>query len=607
MTGSQHDSDEVYDMIYDEAMGRIDGQAPNLRHLGMEVLAWIVHAVRPLTATELNHALAVNLDDGSFDRDNIRDIEVLASVCAGLVTIDDASQTIRLVHYTTQEYFLRRKDRFFPGAHDRMASVCIKYLRFAYDELSNTGQDVKADKPGLYPFYQHSIYAWAYHAGRSAQLNNDVLSFLLNAGIMETLSTIYPTGRRLPVTGTGWAAYGGMKEAIYFFHTHEYDLDAPDAFGRTPLFYAAKAGHYDVAKLLCDLGATVTPWHRQAFFPSNTTRWSSPEATTEAGNDHSSSSELSTTITRKDSGESLATRRTHSTIEFEVATSSLWVVADFRSNLDIARLLLEQGASVDAKNNSGQTSLVVACKEGNTALLDLLLDKGASVDAEDYYGSTPLLVAVVNGHSSCAYKLLQRGARFRTTEQGHKALTLATRLGDALLVNALLDVGAPIALDASRGRNLLIIAAERDDAEVARLLVSRGADTELPDASGRTALACAAQMGHFETARALIEGGADVQTTDCNCQAPLSLACAFSGGGPGKHLTTIRLLVEKGARVNARCHAGCTALFWATRDGGPLRAGEPDDVIRFLIGAGADIEFLRRRAQEVRRTTLLRA
>ena len=44
-------------------------------------------------------------NDVELRDDNLQDIEVMLSVCARLVTIDDESQIIRLVHYTTQEYF----------------------------------------------------------------------------------------------------------------------------------------------------------------------------------------------------------------------------------------------------------------------------------------------------------------------------------------------------------------------------------------------------------------------------------------------------------------------------------------------------------------------
>jgi hypothetical protein len=42
----------------------------------------------------------------------------MVSVCAGLVTIDEESNIIRLVHHTTQEYFERSQNSpapFFPA------------------------------------------------------------------------------------------------------------------------------------------------------------------------------------------------------------------------------------------------------------------------------------------------------------------------------------------------------------------------------------------------------------------------------------------------------------------------------------------------------------
>jgi hypothetical protein len=87
---------------YSKAITRIDGQLHEDSALAKTVLSWISYAQRPLTTGELCHALAVKLDDEELDDNNIPDVGDIVSVCAGLVTADEESNVIRLVHHTTQ-------------------------------------------------------------------------------------------------------------------------------------------------------------------------------------------------------------------------------------------------------------------------------------------------------------------------------------------------------------------------------------------------------------------------------------------------------------------------------------------------------------------------
>ena len=50
--------------------------------------------------------------------------------CAGLVTVDEESNIIRLVYYTTQEYFERMNKRWFPNAETDITTIYITYLLF---------------------------------------------------------------------------------------------------------------------------------------------------------------------------------------------------------------------------------------------------------------------------------------------------------------------------------------------------------------------------------------------------------------------------------------------------------------------------------------------
>ncbi|MBE3044650.1 hypothetical protein IMZ48_19235, partial [Candidatus Bathyarchaeota archaeon] len=131
------DKQDVLSLAYDQAMERIEYQMRGLRTLATRVLSWITCAKRPLTATELRHALAVKEGDRELDECNLRDISEMVSVCAGLVTVDEQSNTIRLVHYTAQEYFKETRNRWFEDADLDMANTCATYLSF--DKFDDCG------------------------------------------------------------------------------------------------------------------------------------------------------------------------------------------------------------------------------------------------------------------------------------------------------------------------------------------------------------------------------------------------------------------------------------------------------------------------------------
>jgi hypothetical protein len=82
---------------YKEAMERIEMQCEDDRKLAERVLSWIVYAFRPLSLQELRYALATVPGMTEVEDDDLDDLDVLISVCAGLVIVDEESGIVRLV------------------------------------------------------------------------------------------------------------------------------------------------------------------------------------------------------------------------------------------------------------------------------------------------------------------------------------------------------------------------------------------------------------------------------------------------------------------------------------------------------------------------------
>jgi len=80
-----------------------------------------------------------------------------------------------------------------------------------------------------------------------------------------------------------------------------------------------------------------------------------------------------------------------------------------KSQLAVAKYLLDQGADLSATTKDGRTPLHIAAQHGDVALVTLLLDRGAPVNALDRKGWTPLDRAEKWGHAGAAALLKARG------------------------------------------------------------------------------------------------------------------------------------------------------------------------------------------------------
>jgi ankyrin repeat protein len=95
----------------------------------------------------------------------------------------------------------------------------------------------------------------------------------------------------------------------------------------------------------------------------------------------------------------------------------------------VAEILVRRGADVNTpRGPEAQTPLHMAARRGNVAIARVLLDAGAALEARDKKGETPLRRAVNCGHAEFVSLLLAHGADVNTRDkQGGTPLQAARR------------------------------------------------------------------------------------------------------------------------------------------------------------------------------------
>ena len=89
---------------------------------------------------------------------------------------------------------------------------------------------------------------------------------------------------------------------------------------------------------------------------------------------------------------------------------SLLHIAASEGKLGIAKLIVEKGGDVNAKDSDGAAPLSDASFNGRAEVVKYLISLGANIDAKDIYGRTALWYAQSWGHPEVAAILLDSGA-----------------------------------------------------------------------------------------------------------------------------------------------------------------------------------------------------
>jgi hypothetical protein len=218
---------------------------------------------------EVCHALSVEHGKDELDCDNIPDIDDVITVCAGLVTVDVESNIVRLVHYTTQEYFDRIRDSWNLTARQQIASICLTYLSFRNFNNGSRSSDADLEaRLAQYPFFDYAARHWGDHAKSvEAQVSEVARGFLQDDGLLLSAVQVmsmsgyqyfgYSQNFSKQTTGLHLTARFGLLHLseLWLLHSENAigkDADSKDNEGRTPLSCAAAGGHEAVVKLLVE-------------------------------------------------------------------------------------------------------------------------------------------------------------------------------------------------------------------------------------------------------------------------------------------------------------------------------------------------------------------
>jgi uncharacterized protein len=263
----------------------------------------------------------------------------------------------------------------------------------------------------------------------------------------------------------------------------------------------------------------------------------------------------------------------------------LWLASENGSAAMIGKLI-EAGADPNERQPNGETPLMMAARNGNLAALKFLLDHRANVNLkEDLRGTTALMWAAEQMHADAVKLLVERGADVAAATAPD---TRNSRLNIAPTVQQ--RIAQDVAFGTRRPRRPTPGAAE-DTADAADDFAAFYRLPQVKDGGGLTPLVYAAREGCLECARTLIDAAANVnQVTNYGWSALLTAT-------QNRHYQLAAYLLSRGANPNLPNKGGWTPLYLATDNRNietgdyPVRKPDMDDLdfIKLLIEKGASV------------------
>ena len=283
----------------------------------------------------------------------------------------------------------------------------IKDLMCSGDlELVKRAINFGADINGLYIFKgsssKQTLLCFYSRFTISSEKSLKVVKWLIDNGANVNKSDEYDD------TPLIIACESGNKQIVEILL--EADVDVNNALtDSNPLLIVCKSGRSDIAKILLEDGADAnvcrngnTPlsiaclYNRTDIVRLLLNYGADVNETIYKGEDISIL-EYACSYSNKEIVELLLK---HDTNNSNDKLSSLLVVACREGNLDVVKVLLDQGAKVNQTDNRGRLPLLMACKENNLNVVRLLLEQGANVNITDSRGNSPISIALKTNNNN---------------------------------------------------------------------------------------------------------------------------------------------------------------------------------------------------------------
>jgi Ankyrin repeats (3 copies)/Ankyrin repeats (many copies) len=403
--------DETYERILREI------KKPNREH-ARHVLQCLVVAIRPLRVSELAEVLAVDFDD----EEGIPKLKLnwrwedqeqaLLTSCSSLIAIveSDESRIVQFSHFSVKEFLTAARLSTLSGetsryhillepAHTILAQACLSALLRSDDRVEQS--DVKNSSP----LAEYAAENWVTHAqdGKVSSRLRKAMEYLfdvdkpyfaawvqlhdIDSGVLST-STLYsftPVSK-FGATPVYYAALCGFQDLVEHLTVHfPKQVNATGGYYVTPLIAALAAGHSQIAKFLSDNGAHPNVRGNSEMTPLLSAAYRGDFEMVQ--------------VLLKYKADVNARHDGGWTALHLVSYGDLPACANITPSLsNVARLLLENCADINARTKYHSTPLHLAARRGRVEVVRVLLQHGANVGLEESGGRTALQVASNEGH-----------------------------------------------------------------------------------------------------------------------------------------------------------------------------------------------------------------
>ncbi|XP_040289762.1 serine/threonine-protein phosphatase 6 regulatory ankyrin repeat subunit A-like [Bufo bufo] len=253
-----------------------------------------------------------------------------------------------------------------------------------------------------------------------------------------------------------------------------------------------------------------------------------------------------------------------------------------KRDVDLAKLLVEYGATVECQNGEGQTPLHIACWEGDEMIVKFLHQCKANPNITDQMDRSPLHIAAERGHTAIVELLTEkfRANVLARTKDGDTLMHIASQCGHPETALVFLKKGVLLHMPNKSGALCLHAAARRGHTSVVKALLQKGAQVDARTKENYTALHIAVENCKPQVVQTLLGFGAQVQPKGGKDQeTPLHIAARIKDGQK-----VAEILLKSGADVNMEQSDGETAMHVAAQHGNIK-------MIRALLEEGGEVTW----------------